>query len=284
MKRILYTTDFSDTSLNAYRYALHLAQQFNAEIITLHAYQRPVLSTVYLPNTYQNIYEHMETSEFDIFKDTSKVLYKIAEQVELTSVKNTFIMIDDNTQEAILSTIENEQIDLVVMGTKGASGLKEIFIGSVTSHIMEKASCPVLGIPENCSYNKGIQNILFSSDFFPEEISALKYALDFSDNLNAHFECVNTAIDYNDYKQRMIKEWKEKLQFTKYKNVAFFIADTIGIESISKYIDTHDIDLIITTIYNTNYLEELFHFSLAKKLAHHSTIPVLTIPNSYKPE
>lgn len=284
MKKILYNTDFSDCSINAYVYALNLAKQFNAEIITLHTFTRPIVSQMYLPNTYQNIYTHLETDEFDLFKDTARLLHIIADKHQLSEIKNTFILLEESTVKGMLKTIENENIDLVVMGTKGASGLKEIFLGSVTSHLMEKCPCPVLAIPENSLYGDGIKNILFSSDFFPEEISALKYGLDLSDNLNAHFECINTAIDYSDYKERLIKDWREKLQFTKYKDVNFSIIDANSIIEISDYIKMNQIDLLITTIYTNSFIEQLFHYSLAKRLAHHSTVPILTVPSSKKCE
>jgi len=280
MKKILYNTDFSDCSINAFVYALHLADKFNAEIITLHTYTRPIIGSMYLPNTYQNIYAHLETDEFDMFKDTSKLLHIIAEQHQKEHIKNTFVMVEDTTIDGMLKTIEKEDIDIVVTGTKGSSGLKEIFIGSVTSHLMDKSPCPVLAIPQNASYNNGIKNILFSSDFYPEEIASLKYALDLSDNLNAHFECVNTATDFSDYKEKLISNWKEKLQFTKYKNLNFSIIDTNSFDGITEYIEKNQIDLIITTVYKNNFVESFFHYSLAKRLAHHITIPILTIPNT----
>lgn len=284
MKKILYNTDFSDCAMNAFVYALHLANKFNAEIITLHTYTRPVIGSMYLPNTYQNIYEHLQTDEFDMYKDTSKLLHVIAKKHQLEHIKNTFLMVEEDNIDGMLQTIDNENIDLVVMGTKGASGLKEVFIGSVTSHLMEQSPCPVLAIPENTDYGDGIKNILFSSDFFPEEIASLKYALDLSDNLNAHFECINTAVDYSDYKEKLITDWREKLQFTKYKDINFSIADASSLSEITTYIDSHKIDLLITTIYKNNFIEEFFHFSQAKRLAHHSTIPILTIPSSRKCE
>lgn len=280
MKKILYNTDFSECSINAFVYALHLADQFNAEIITLHTYTRPVIGSMYLPNTYQNIYAHLETDEFDMFKDTSKLLHIIAEKHQKEHVKNTFLMIEEFAIDGMLQTIKKEDVDIVVMGTKGATGLKEVFLGSVTGHLMEQAPCPVLAIPENAHYGNGLENILFTSDFFPEEISSLKYALDLSDNLNAHFECINTAVDYNDYKEKLINDWKEKLQFTKYKDVNFSIIDASTISEITEYISANKIDLLITTIYKNNFIEALFHYSLAKRLAHHSTIPILTIPNT----
>jgi len=280
MKKILYNTDFSDCAINAFTYALHLANQFNAELITLHTYTRPVVASMYLPNTYQNLYEHLQTDEFDMYKDAAKLLHIIAEKHQLDHIKNTFIMLEDSPVDGMLKTIEKENIDFVIMGTKGASGLKEVFMGSVTGHLMEKAPCPVLAIPEESDYGNGLKNILFTSDFFPEEISSLKYALDLSDNLNAHFECVNTAIDYSDYKEKLINDWKEKLQFTKYKDVNFSIIDANSLEQISDYIDKYQINLLITTIYNNSFIEALFHYSLAKRLAHHCTIPILTIPSA----
>jgi nucleotide-binding universal stress UspA family protein len=284
MKKILYNTDFSDCAINAFSYALHLANQFNAELITLHTYTRPIVGSMYLPNTYQNIYEHLQTDEFDMFKDAAKLLHIIAEKEKLEHIKNTFIMLEERPIDGMLKTIEKEGVDLVIMGTKGASGLKEAFIGSVTSKLMEKSPCPVLAIPNESNYGEGLKNILFTSDFFPKEIASLKYALDLSDNLNAHFECINTATDYSDYKDKLINDWTDKLQFTKYNDVNFSIIDAHTLNDISNYINEHQIDLLITTIYDNNFIEELFHYSLAKRLAHHATIPILTIPSTKKCE
>jgi len=282
MKKILYNTDFSDCSINAFVYALHLAKQFDAEIITLHTYTRPVVGSMYLPNTYQNIYAHLETDEFDMFKDTAKLLHIIAKKHQKEGIKNTFLMVEDTTIDGMLQTIEKENIDLVVMGTKGASGLKEVFLGSVTANLMKKSPCPVLAIPDDCDFGEGIKNILFSSDFYPEEYNSLQYALNLSDSLNAHFECINTATDYHDYKEKLINDWKSILKGTKHEDTNFTIIDATSLSQISDYIKNNNIDLLITTVYDNNFIEEFFHYSLAQRLAHHSTIPILTILNTQK--
>lgn len=282
MKKILYTTDFSETAMKAYIYALELAKIIDAEIVTLHAYTRPVLpASGYFPKTYTDIFEQLRNNEFQAYKDVAKVMHEIAEKYNLEDVKNTFLMIEDDTKDAIMQTIEKENIELVVMGTKGATGLKEVFLGSVTSYIMEHSSVPVMAIPENAKLSDGIERILFTSDFYDFEIGMLKYALDLADTFNASINCVNTAVEFEEYKQQCITQWNEKLKLSKYNKVTFGSEIFDNLDDINEYIEKQDFDLVIMPMYKSNFFEELFNLNLTKKMSHHSTIPLLVIPEDF---
>ena len=279
MKKILYTTDFSETAINAYVYVLTLAKALNAEIITVHAYERPPVSTIYLPHTYQHLYEFLEHNEFDLYKDATKVLHAVAQKHQLDQIQNTFVLIESDPISAITTTIKNDDISLVVMGTKGASGLKEVFIGSITNNVIGKINCPVLVIPDECKNFSPFKNILFLAEFIPEQLEIFKYALDLSNTLNAHMLCLNPTENHEDEEVEQIKYWEEKLKYTKYKRIDFCFVDAITSNNVNQYIEEETIDLIITPTHKTTFLQDLFQHSLSKKLVHHSKIPILTIPD-----
>ena len=83
MKRILFPTDFSEASKNAFVYALKLADAIKAEVITPHAYELPQLNIGRLPNTIKEVYDNIELENFEDFKGQIPVLREIAEKYQL---------------------------------------------------------------------------------------------------------------------------------------------------------------------------------------------------------
>ena len=92
MKRILFPTDFSEASNNAFVYALKLADAMKAELITLHAYELPQLHMGGMPNTLKDVYDSIELENFENFKDQIPVLRDIAEKHNLSHVKISNIL------------------------------------------------------------------------------------------------------------------------------------------------------------------------------------------------
>jgi nucleotide-binding universal stress UspA family protein len=135
MKRILFPTDFSETSKNAFVYAMHLAQSLEAELIVLHVYDLPNLNVGRMANSMQMVYDSIELENFENLKDEIPLLRQIAEENGLGELKISTILKKGDLVWAVRDTIKNEKIDILVMGTKGASGLKEVFLGSNTGAV-----------------------------------------------------------------------------------------------------------------------------------------------------
>jgi nucleotide-binding universal stress UspA family protein len=185
LKNILVPVDFSECSLNALAYALKMVDTTGGEIIVLHAYHVPFAfpeaGSAISSETVEQIEQTVDDEFYTIKQQFRNEIHKIREFKKVASFGI----------DAINSELSNQEYDLIVMGTRGSSGIAEVLIGSVTANVIEEAESPVLCIPENAAYNN-VSNIAFACDYEemnePREIGALKY---FAEKYDACVHLVN---------------------------------------------------------------------------------------------
>lgn len=162
MKNILLPTDFSSNSINAIQYALNLFQDSKCLFYLINVYTIPYLTNeVLMENDMHQLIEN-ENKLFNTSQEEMKAILKKIKpnnnhKFELISEYGFFI-------DSIKKIVKNKNIDLIIMGTKGATGAKEIFMGSNTGDIIMKTNCNILAVPENASYAKP-KEITFPTDF-----------------------------------------------------------------------------------------------------------------------
>jgi len=275
MKKILFPTDFSEVSSNAFIYALKLAENLNAEIITLHVYELPVVNNADgFPGYLLEIYDVVEWGQFESYKGQVPVLRDIAKANNLEHIKISHELLMGDLVNSIREISKKENIDYVVMGTKGASGLKETFLGSTAANVVTDTDTFVLAIPENSHYQP-IKNIAFTSRFRDKDRAALVKLLKLAKGFNAKVHCLYVKTQSSDLKDVVAADWK--LVF-KDENVDFHIVENENVkDTILDFTATHNIDVLAMLHYKRSFLEELFHFSLTKKILHHIQIPILAL-------
>ena len=274
MKKILFPTDFSDVSKNAFLYALRLAKNINAEIITLHVYDIPQIDIMDIPIQLFEIYEITEWSQFENYKHHIPMLRTIAEQHHLEHVKISNVLVQGDLIANIVKISKDEQIDYVVMGTKGNTGLATTFLGSVTTKVMNETQAVVLAIPENCKY-KPIKKILFTTQYRTEDMAILNKILVLAKVFHSHIDCLYVKKDENENSQSVVQAWTK---IFKNDAIDFHTIESSDVEGIIlKFIVLHKVNMLAMHIHHRGFFERLFHASLSKKLAFHSDIPVVAI-------
>ncbi|TDE00298.1 universal stress protein [Flavobacterium sandaracinum] len=274
MKKILFPTDFSDVSKNAFIYALQLAESINAEIVTMHVYQLPQANYVNVSEYLHEIYDVTELSNFENYKDEVPVLRKIAEANNLGHIKISHALILGNLVPEIKKITENENFDFVVMGTKGATGLKETFFGTVATKVMNDVNALVLIIPEHCLYQP-INKMLFLTEYKSEDTATFSTVLSLSDIFKAPIDCLRVGTSQGGILNDCRSDWKVLME---HKEVVFHSIEGDDVEGIIlNFIALHKINLIAMHVYHRNFFEKLFEISLAKKLAFHINVPILGI-------
>jgi nucleotide-binding universal stress UspA family protein len=276
MKTILVPTDFSIPADYAVHYATRLAKEFNASTILYHSFI-PFESGFY--PIAQSTKENKETED-NLIKRLTKIKAEL-----LNSNKNIPVSIHvdrgPETHRLIEFSKENK-VDLIVMGTKGASGLKEVVIGSFTADIMTKAPCPVLAIPQKFTF-KTPKKITFASDYHKKDIQAIQFLAKWHEAFKSKIYLLH--IDDSEH----TSAWEEEV-FTHYKRkiekqcegITLSFQRTEGTD-ISKAIlhitlnDKTDI-LAIAPEKIKGFWNNLFHKSLTKTTAYHIHIPLLSIP------
>lgn len=275
MKKILFPTDFSEASINAFIYALKLADSIKGEIITLHVYDLPQLGYSNVPGVLNEIYDLIELGNFENYKDQVPFLRRIAEENNMEHIKISNVLDTGNLINIIVKIVRDEDIDYVVMGTKGATSLKETFLGTATTKVMNATNAIVFAIPENCKY-KQIKKILFLTKYNFEDIKVLKKVIEFAAVFEAHIDCLHVKSPHQKDNDTFKEEWQI---IAKDQDITLHTISNDDVEGIIlEFIDLNKIDMITMHVYHKNFLKKLFQVSLSKKLAFHVNIPILAIP------
>jgi len=269
MLRILIPTDFSLLARKAAVYAHSLSQQLDAEFILLHCDDKP-----------RPAYAMMRKIDDILRNEAMESLNELAESVRKETglpapIKVDFLMGDPISSMDRYCT-ENK-IDLVVMGTKGETVIKNKLFGSVASGVMENVNIPILFIPA-VAEPKTPRSIVFATDLGDIE-SELKEVISFAKFFNAKVNVVHIypemlGPDTFDEERTQL----ELIASTDYANITFnAVMDTDIIRGINHYMAEEKPDLLAMFTYKTGILEYLFNESIAEEMAGHAEVPLLVL-------
>ena len=282
MKKILFPTDFSDTANNAFLYTLHLAKLYNAEVFITHIYDKKVISTLYggQPELVATIYVDVELDEFEYFKEESKKLRMIAEENNLSDVKLNFIFKSGSLVSTLGKIIEKEKINLVVMGTSGATNFEKKLWGSNTMNALRSLDIPILSIPKKAIF-KGVTDIGFASALKDSDKPILANLLNFYDDNNLIIKVLYVIKNDKNIEveeqliDKKIASWEsefrnEKLIFIKK------ISDSVT-KGIYQLIFDENIDIVVIAKRDLSFIDSLFTHSLSEDLAKKMDFPLLVV-------
>jgi nucleotide-binding universal stress UspA family protein len=278
MKNILIPTDFSENSWNAIEYALRFFEGQSCNFYLLHV------------NTVTSGYL-VEDSGFaltkDIIDDTlikpSKIqLNKIVKRISQSSLKGKhrfFTLTDYNFFiESIRNHVEEKKIDLIVIGTKGATGLKKLIIGSNAASVITRVKCTTLVVPENATFVKP-REIAFPTDFSAfYSADLLRPFQEILDLVKASVRILH--INKSNYQlnpdQKRNKEYLEDY-FNQYKHSFHFLTNRNIESAIQCFVESRDIDLIVMVAKNLNYFQRILFHPLVEEITYHTDIPFLVL-------
>lgn len=275
MKTILVPTDFSDLAKNATDVAANLAKRVGARILLLHVVEDSSVASVHytgelaMPGIEDRlyIYKLIETAkrEFDAIRNE----YKEVKFEDVIRVGNPYYSVQD--------MIKEYKIDLVVMGTTGATGAKEIFVGSNAEKVVRHAKCPVLSIHGPVK-DYEINNIAFATglrDAQGKHIEIVKTIGQFFD-VKTHIVRVNTPNNFQTDMDsiRELKEYAAKSGIENYDVRVY--NDVTEEEGIIHFADEINADLIVMATHGRKGLAHIIAGSIAEEVVNHSKRPVLT--------
>jgi nucleotide-binding universal stress UspA family protein len=275
MKKILFPTDFSVAANNAFIHALEFAKIVQGELILLHSFELPVFDNQFFPENYAAIYESVELSEFEMFKNEISKLRAIAEEHHLDKIKMSHRLKDGDLVTAIKESIKQDAIDYLVMGTSGAKGWESFFMGTNATSVVTDAGIPVYCVPSDAPF-QNINTIGFTTRFRSKDKKALELVLKLAHKAKAKVKCLYVKTSDSDVSKATITEWKEEY---KSEPIDFFIIEDDDVQAIiTDFIMYKEVDLLIMLPYKRSFFEGLFHISLTKKLTTDFEIPILSIP------
>lgn len=270
MKKILVPTDFSVQAENALKVAAQLAKKDNSEIHLLHSMEMPL----HLANS-GNTGSLPEALYF--IKLAEKRFAELLERPYLKDVDIHQAIGHNEIYEDIIVDVERNEIDLIVMGSHGSSGFKEMFIGSNTEKVVRTSQIPVLVI-KNDHKAFEINDFVFATDFSEECRVPFNNAQKFAKTVGAtlHLLFVNTP---NDFKTST--EAKAIMsKFIKGMGIENFTLNIYNDTSVEKgilgFAKESNAQLIGMSTHGRKGLSHFFNGSISEDLVNHANMPVIT--------
>ena len=178
----------------------------------------------------------------------------------------------------IVSIANENEIDLIVSGTKGAKGINKILFGSHTSQVMDNAHCPILAVPQFAEF-KDIRKIAFATDFHDHDFDSVRFLNDIAFQFGAEIIVVHVAHKNHSlqYESNRLSEFTTELaKHTDIKNISSKIiaGDNIP-ERLDELIKDESIDIVAMATHKKKLFDKFFHKSLTKEMLYHTHIPLL---------
>ncbi|HEY0047334.1 MAG TPA: universal stress protein [Flavobacterium sp.] len=271
MKKILVPTDFSKNAEYALKVAAQVARQFNAEIILLHMLELPHQSSDALGSG-------SDIPEIMFFKNRAiSKLDALAEVDYLSDLTVSRIVQFEKAFEGIVRVARKNDVDFIVMGSHGASGFQEMFIGSNTEKVVRTSDIPVLVIKNEIEEFKA-QQFVFASDFSAEIKKPFAKLLEFANLFNSHLHLVmiNTP---NSFKSTGVAEsiMNDFIDEFQVPNYTTHIYNDVNVEKgIINFANTVQADLIAMCTHGRTGFSHFFNGSISEDLVNHTVRPVLT--------
>ena len=276
IKRILVPVDFSPAAEKAFRYAMDIALKAKGTVILYHVYKPGATN---FKDTVQKRKQPDTQTEINLVKRLQRLKKKVTgdkADVPVSTIAGQSPLID-----TILGFAVDNRIDLVVMGTEGASGLKKRIIGSVAARIIEKTAIPVLLVPKKFKWLEPKQ-FVFAANYLQTDRQALSFVLALARLYGAAVTVVHLVdvfakeekekTDFNIYTSTLQKEFNEfNLEFKLMKTSS--VTETM--ETLYKEISY---DMLAMLRRKKTFMDRFIQKSFTKNMAYVTRHPLLVVP------
>ncbi len=277
MRKIVVPTDFSENATNALEYALALFKYDFSEFYILNAYQ-------------DAIYANASVTQENLAEVTSAMAQQSQSQLDellkyVTNIspnpRHKYYAISSNSVlvNGVNTVVDEQNIDIVVMGTRGFTNNRQLVFGSHTLQVLKYVSCPVLAIPENYKYTQP-KHIMFPTNFLiPYKRRELKLLCGMASPYRAEIDIVyisksNTLSirqqDNQDFVKDVLCKNTLNIKTIKSKNIT---------EAIHHYITQNGIDMLVMVNSQHTFLENMLLQSTIDKMGSSLNIPFLVLQN-----
>lgn len=272
MKTILVPTDFSDDSIGAVDFASELARIFKSKIILFHAFHTPLITSeapIQLPTL-----EDLEHSvKLELAKMENKLRMNYGSGFNIECVSSVGFASDE-----IQKYCQENKVDLIVMGKRGAGIIEEKLIGSVTTSVISDCKTPVLAVDQNTKF-QAFKNIVFATDYKKSGKETYQLLKEFAAVFRSHIFVLN-VVKESDH----LPDVEEALDGIKLENMlegtdhSFHVTENDSVLiGINKFAEKHDAGLIVMIARKHSFMYRMFSEPHTKQMAFHTTLPLLAL-------
>lgn len=276
IKSIVVPSDFSANARTAVVYAAALGDIFNCKTFVLHAY-----------SAFHSGFQSAEANEKERLKAEDQARRQMAEFLSLlpADVLNKLepVLVQGHLPDALLEWERTQPVDLVIIGTKGASNFGQKLIGSNAFELAQKSPAPVIVVPKGTE-NFNLEQIAFFTDYASEDARALK---EISRLFNEkaitykiiHIHAEETHEDESKQDFGKFKDWVNQLQreAAVQEVSSEMVYGKEHVDLVNQISERGNIDLLALSLNEKSFFERFFQDSFAKAIIHQSKTPVLLI-------
>ncbi len=271
-KKILLPTDFSDNANHAIEYAIELFGFEDVKYILINAFVEPNTSADMLVSI-NDILQKQATA--DLNKIISRLVNNHPDIKGLLEHRLEY----GPLATALKITTEKEHVDYVVMGTRGASGIKKALIGSNTSAVIRRVKCPIIAIPEKAEI-KPLKNIALATDYEGlENDELLQPLVDITKRNSSKILAVNVSRELvlagpNEYETKGMSLGK---QFEGIKQSFFTVENPDVVQGVREFAKNHKVDMLVMISRKHTLFERLFSTSVTKEMSMIGEVPLMVL-------
>ncbi len=274
---VLLPTDFSENAFNAACYSLELLKNESCVFYLLHTYTPPIYRIDYafgspgqlgLPDDHQYVAE----AGLEKFRKRLGENFKNPKHTFVThSAFNTLV-------EEINKLVLHENIDLILMGTQGATGAKELFLGSNTIHVIRKTIVPVLAIPVNYEF-QAPSELLFATDFeIDYRYTTIQLLVQLAKLWQSKIHVLHVTAPGGLTREQLNSKISLETLLGKTKKKFHDFPDQELITALNSFQQNTPVNLLTMVQNKHNFLERLFITPTIRKIGLHNLIPFLVLP------
>ncbi len=301
--QILFATDFSDASRRALGYALAIARRYSATLSVVNAVPPEPRDRIPL--------EALPRELNRPWLEAEQQMKELSEEVRINDINHHLVVEQGPVWDVLSSVIQREDVDLLVLGTRGRGGLKKLALGSVAEQVLRLAQCPVLTIGPHVkpagSEKAEFRRILFAADFGPASDKAFPYALSLAEDYQAKLVLLHmvppmpgpdfgpAAYGPSAYAAEEFTNWQRTMRDQSTRRLRQMIPPNAKLVAEPDYIvgtdflpegildaaAAHEIELIVMGANRTNTPRLTAHipWALTHEVICHAQCPVLTVSN-----
>jgi nucleotide-binding universal stress UspA family protein len=273
MVNILVPTDFSDLSKIAVQYAVRIANKLGGNVTLLHVIDlgQKLKATLRMKTNSREAVKAIQHN-FD------SMVAQVSENIEIRKPIMCRIAEGRYFGDTVLKESRKLRSGLIVMGTRGASGLKKAVLGSNTATLIGESHIPVLAVPEQAEF-KTFRNVIYATDMknLDSELGILMpYIERFGSTVHV-FHIVENGSQIEEAESRI----EAVIKKSGYKNIVTLVTLNTDVDdAIEHYISVANADLLAMFTHEPTFFEKVFDKSITRKMAFHSKIPLLAFKTS----
>lgn len=273
MKTILFPTDFSKNAIHASEYAGMMAKKLDAKVILLHVFSIPMVPATHISHDVRSTIKSRKTS---LLKDLEKFSHKFIQDTGLPHDWVSGKIEYGFPADKILEIAKQINVDMIVMGTKGASNFLDKWLGTNAQKVMQEANCPVWIIPNKAKI-KYPENIMYAADFQEDEVLATNKFLDLIRPLGAACNVVHIndflEISADAETREMVSYLSDEFEG---ENISFQNINSEGIiKGLENHIQKYKPNLLALAFHRKSLISQIFETSITKHFVQNAQLPML---------